>query len=168
MWIFYINAILISDIKYAQTILSHPTEIKKNRMYSLLNEWLGEGLLTSYGPKWLARRRAITPAFHFKILESFVHIFDQQAVIFATKLQKYAIEETQKMENILGSQRYILDIEHYVALATLDVICETAMGVRINAQTDENCEYVKNLIECVTFYLIQIFAAYFVIVIYVL
>lgn len=136
-WILHIHALFVSDAKYIQSILSHPTEIKKNRMYALLDQWLGEGLLTSHGPKWLSRRRAITPAFHFKILENFVNIFDQQALICAEKFNKYAVDKS------------IVDVEHYIALATLDVICETAMGVKINAQTDDQCEYVHNLIELV-------------------
>ncbi|XP_075155692.1 cytochrome P450 4d2-like isoform X1 [Haematobia irritans] len=147
-WVFHINALFVSDPKYIQTVLSHSTEIKKNRMYSLLNEWLGEGLLTSHGPKWLSRRRVITPAFHFQILENFVQIFDQQASIFAHKLNKHAAAKKTTLDEISKSEsKYVTDVEHYIALATLDVICETAMGVKINAQTDENCEYVRNLIE---------------------
>ncbi|XP_061385991.1 cytochrome P450 4d2-like [Musca vetustissima] len=134
-WIFHIHALFVSDAKYIQAILSHPTEIKKNRMYSLLNQWLGDGLLTtSNQPKWRSRRRAITPAFHFQILDNFIHVFDQQASVCVKKISHHA-------------QKYAFDIEHYIGLATLDVICETAMGVKINAQTHEHCEYVRNLIE---------------------
>ncbi|XP_059222356.1 cytochrome P450 4d2 [Stomoxys calcitrans] len=147
-WVLHIHALFVSDPKYIQAILSHPTEIKKNRMYSLLDKWLGEGLLTSHGPKWLARRRAITPAFHFQILDNFVNIFDQQAAIFASKLGKNSAEKNTSLEEITSAaMNYTVDVEHFIALATLDVICETAMGVKINAQTDEQCQYVQNLIE---------------------
>ncbi|XP_073830228.1 cytochrome P450 4d2-like [Musca autumnalis] len=149
-WIFHIYALFISDAKYIQVILSHPTEIKKNRMYSLLDQWLGDGLLTtSNQPKWLSRRRAITPAFHFKILDNFIHVFDQQATICVTKLRQHASEPAvnQDAQDAGDQQRLPIDIEHYIGLATLDVICETAMGVKINAQNNEQCEYVQNLIE---------------------
>lgn len=133
MWIFHIPGFFTHDLAYIQEILSHPVEIKKNRMYALLTDWLGDGLLVSKGPKWLARRRAITPAFHFKILEEFVKIFDQQAQILVQKFQEHA------------NGHRILDVQEYVGLATLDIICETAMGVKINAQTDEQCKYVRLL-----------------------
>lgn len=132
-WVLHVHGLFVSDLHYAQALLSHSTEIRKNRMYSLLTDWLGDGLLVSYGAKWLSRRRVITPTFHFSILEDFVSIFDQQSQIFARNLAKYAD----------GVQ--VVDIEDALALATLDVICESAMGVRINAQTDVNCEYVQLL-----------------------
>ena len=135
MQLFHIHAILTSELSFVQEVLSHSTEIKKNRMYGLLSDWLGEGLLMSYGPKWLSRRRIITPTFHFNILEEFVTVFDRQAQILSKKLEKHAKNEE------------IVDVHDYVALATLDVICETAMGVRIDAQTDEKCEYVQMLTE---------------------
>ncbi|XP_017473094.1 PREDICTED: cytochrome P450 4d2-like [Rhagoletis zephyria] len=136
-WVLHIHAMFVCDLRFAQTLLSHPTEIRKNRMYSLLNDWLGDGLLVSYGAKWQSRRRVITPTFHFSILEDFVRIFDQQAQILVGKLEKSAD----------GVQ--IVDIQNPVALATLDVICESAMGVRTNAQTDEGCEYVHLLTEMI-------------------
>lgn len=134
-WVLHIHGIFVSDLRYAQALLSHSTEIRKNHMYRLLTDWLGDGLLVSYGSKWSSRRRVITPTFHFSILEDFVSIFDQQSQILVRNLAKYAD----------GVQ--VVDIEDSVALATLDVICESAMGVCINAQTDMNCEYVHLLKE---------------------
>ncbi|XP_075156986.1 cytochrome P450 4d2-like [Haematobia irritans] len=147
-WVFCMNVVFVSDPKYVQTVLSHPTELKKNSMYSLFNEWLGEGLLTSHGSKWFSRRRVIMPAFHIKILENFIQIFDRQANILANKLMKQAAGKGTTLDEILKSEtKYVTNVEHYVALAALDILCETTMGVKINAQTDENCEYVRNIIE---------------------
>ncbi|XP_055857578.1 cytochrome P450 4d2-like isoform X2 [Episyrphus balteatus] len=133
VWIFNILAIYTSDLKDIQDILSNKAVTKKNRMYSMLHEWLGDGLLVSHGPKWCTRRKIITPTFHFKILEQFVEIFDRQSSILVKKLKAHANGQTP------------FDVHEYIGLATLDVISETAMGTTINAQTDENCEYVKLL-----------------------
>jgi cytochrome P450 len=44
----------------------------KGEDYRFLHDWLGEGLLTSRGAMWHARRKLLTPAFHFRILEDFL------------------------------------------------------------------------------------------------
>lgn len=62
------------------------------------------------GKKWFARRKAITPTFHFKILEQFVDIFDKQSFIFAEVLAKNKATDP-------------VDIYPLVTLAALDVIC---------------------------------------------
>lgn len=35
------------------------------------------------------------------------------------------------------------DAQHLINMATLDVICETAMGVQVNALEDQDSELVK-------------------------
>ncbi|XP_055923185.1 cytochrome P450 4d2-like isoform X2 [Eupeodes corollae] len=133
VWIFNILAIYTIDLKDIQEVLGNKALAKKNRMYSMLHMWLGDGMLLSYGPKWCTRRKIITPTFHFKILEQFIEVFDSQSCILVKKLKSHADGQTP------------FDIHDYIGLATLDVISQTAMGTVINAQTDENCEYVKLL-----------------------
>lgn len=59
--------------------------------------------------KWHQRRKIITPAFHFKILEDFHQIMDNQGEIFIGKLEK--------------SQGREVDIFKSAGLYALDVIC---------------------------------------------
>lgn len=79
-------------------------------MYDYLVAWLGRGLLLSWGKKWHSRRKIITPTFHFKILEQFVEIFDQQSTIMVKKLYEKADGKTAI---------YIFPV---VCLCALDVI----------------------------------------------
>lgn len=75
-----------------------------------MKPWLGTGLLTSTGKKWASRRKIITPTFHFKILEQFVEIFDEQSDIFVKKLEQF---KDQRAFNIFP----------LTALCALDIIC---------------------------------------------
>lgn len=61
------------------------------------------------GKKWHERRKIITPAFHFKILEQFVEVFDRLGNTVVTKtLQKYDREDEFEMYPI--AVLYALDV----------------------------------------------------------
>lgn len=62
------------------------------------------------GKKWHQRRKVITPAFHFKILEQFIEVFDRQGKVFVETLLKYKPEQKVELYPI-------------IALYALDVIC---------------------------------------------
>ncbi|XP_035890500.1 cytochrome P450 10-like [Anopheles stephensi] len=123
--------VLVTDPKDIEVLLSSPKYIDKSGEYDFIRPWLGEGLLISRGRKWQARRKIITPTFHFKILEQFIEIFDQQGNTFVDILRLFA------------KSGETFDVFPLVTLCALDVICESAMGTKVNAQINSESQYVK-------------------------
>jgi cytochrome P450 family 4 len=111
--------------KYFDAILSNQKQLRKNNQYSFLHEWLGDGLLVSSGRKWHSRRKIITPAFHFQILQEFVDVFNYQNEIFIEKIKEIQSEKT-------------FDVYNMVTSMSLDIISQTAMSVELQAQSKES------------------------------
>lgn len=66
----------------------------------------------SNGKKWHNRRKAITPAFHFQILEQFIEIFDQIGNKLIEIIQQKSIENNGQIE-----------LYPLITLFALDVVC---------------------------------------------
>ncbi|RWS11415.1 cytochrome P450 4c3-like protein, partial [Dinothrombium tinctorium] len=113
-------------------VLSNANLIEKSSDYSLLKPWLNTGLLLSGGRKWKSRRKLLTPAFHFRILNDFIPIMNKNSNVLVNYIEK--------------SEDKIIDLSERIPLATLDAICETAMGVSLDAQMSAQSEYVKAIL----------------------
>uniref|UniRef100_A0A336MRC1 CSON004758 protein n=1 Tax=Culicoides sonorensis TaxID=179676 RepID=A0A336MRC1_CULSO len=124
----------ISNPDDIEAILTSSKVLEKSNDYYMFESWLGGGLLISHGPKWHSRRKILTHAFHFKILDDFVRVFDLKADVLVKQINKH-----------LNGPAF--DVCPYVTLYTLDVICETAMGIKMDVQTNSDSEYVRNVVE---------------------
>lgn len=131
MWIHNRLLIPTADIEFTEQLLSSMTHITKIPAYGVLHQWLGVGLLFSDGKKWHARRKIITPTFHFKILEEFLEVFDRKSSILLECLDEKADGKT------------VFNVYPFMCLFTLDVIAESAMGTTVNAQTNKTMEYTS-------------------------
>ncbi|XP_050306332.1 uncharacterized protein LOC126743338 [Anthonomus grandis grandis] len=123
--------IVTRDYDLLEFIMSSHEHITKGSDYDHLVPWLGNGLLLTDGKKWRSHRRIITPTFHFSILEQFVEIFNSNEDIFIERLKKEAVGKK-------GIEIYSLILD-----CALDIICETAMGVKMGAQQKNNQEYTE-------------------------
>ncbi|RZF33244.1 hypothetical protein LSTR_LSTR013005 [Laodelphax striatellus] len=126
--------VFISKAECVEPIMGSIKHIEKSQEYDYLHPWLGTGLLTSTGLKWHKRRKILTPAFHFRILDDFIDVFREQSDILVEKLEKEIDKDP-------------FNIFPYITSCTLDVVCETAMGYQSNSQNDKDSEYVKAVYE---------------------
>ena len=78
--------------------------------------WLGDGLLVSTGSKWKSHRKIIAPTFHLNVLKTFVPLFYQNS-----------IDLVQRLSSEVGKE---FDCHNYLSAVTVDILLETAMGVR--------------------------------------
>lgn len=127
-----VTHVMCTDIDEIEKSLSSMNYITKSFDYLLLTPWLGDGLLVSTGAKWHARRKMLTPAFHFRILEDYLPVFTRCSNVLVEKLRACVGQ---------GS----VPVNDFLTLCTLDIICETAMGTRMDAQEGKAVEYVEGV-----------------------
>ncbi|GFS72588.1 cytochrome P450 4C1, partial [Nephila pilipes] len=130
LYIFFKPFVVFYKAETAEVVLSSTKLIDKSKEYELLSQCIGKGLFISPGAKWRNRRKLLTPAFHFSILKEFLPIFQEQSSVLVSKLQALTGEPW-------------VDIATLMSACALDIICETAMGVSVNAQDGKNIEYMK-------------------------
>ena len=130
LWIGPVPYLIVMSAELAEPFLSNPEINIRTDVIRFLEPFMGKGLITSQGEKWKYHRKILTPAFHFKILKNSSEIMSQNGRILVHKLG-------QKMMSHGG---VIDDLNHHISLCALDVICESAMGEKCEAQTNPHRE----------------------------
>lgn len=130
IWVGPVPFLVLYHAETIETVLNNPIHMDKAYVYNFLHPWLGTGLLTSTGDKWRRRRKMLTPTFHFSILTEFLEVMNEQAEVLIEKLEKHA-----------GKGKF--NCFNHITLCALDIICETAMGKKIYAQSNYDSDYVR-------------------------
>ncbi|KPJ08736.1 Cytochrome P450 4C1, partial [Papilio machaon] len=117
-WCFPIGAVFIYNPDDVEIILTSMKYHEKSVIYKFLKPWLNDGLLLSGGSKWLDRRKILTPAFHFNIL------------------QRYLVSLKDSAERLVDTVNKVLNVEvdlvPIISECTLQSICESAMGTKLS------------------------------------
>uniref|UniRef100_V5G6C0 Cytochrome P450 n=1 Tax=Anoplophora glabripennis TaxID=217634 RepID=V5G6C0_ANOGL len=130
-WSFTLSLVCLINAEDIELILNNIKHIKKSHIYDFLHEWLGTGLLTSSGSKWQNRRKILTPAFHFNILQEFVGIFNR---------------ETENLVKVLerDCDKPYINVLIPITEFTLCSIGETSLGVDLGKGHTSYKEAVHN------------------------
>ncbi|CAL7940665.1 unnamed protein product [Xylocopa violacea] len=128
LWSFTIPYLNVYHPNNVEAIIGNPTFTKKGVFYKFLESWFSTGLLTSSGRKWQVRRKILTPAFHFNVLQQFTDIFLEEGNQLIKKLKSEGGPVVQDLLPLIS--------EH-----TLNIICETAMGISLKDKGEFQQKY---------------------------
>ncbi|KAI8120585.1 putative cytochrome P450 311a1 [Lucilia cuprina] len=103
------------------------SSLRKADTFLLLDKLIGNGLLISHGKFWESHRKALGPAFHPNILNSFNETICQHADIL--------------VEILKSLQMQPVEITDYLFPCIMDAIIETSMGKNLQTQKDKNHFY---------------------------
>ncbi|KAG7299556.1 hypothetical protein JYU34_016517 [Plutella xylostella] len=129
-WLGHILYFVVVDPVDLEVVLKSCLE--KDDLHRFIRKIIGNGGIFAPVSIWRRRRKIMVPAFSPKILENFVNVFSEQSQIL-----------TNKLSNCANGK--IFSIWHYLSTYTLDSVCETAMGVHIEAQSNKDLPFLKSM-----------------------
>nr|QZP43555.1 cytochrome P450 monooxygenase CYP341A43 [Ephestia elutella] len=129
-WLNHILYFVLVDPYDMEVVLK--TCLEKDDLHRFIRKIVGFGSIFAPVAIWRRRRKITVPAFSPKIVENFVQVFSQQSQILKEKLEKCC-------DNSLFS------LWPFVSTYTLDSVCETAMGVKINAQSNPDSPFLTSM-----------------------
>ncbi|CAH1159371.1 unnamed protein product [Phaedon cochleariae] len=125
--------ILVTDPGILRSLLMSEQALSKSRFYNFLKPLLGEGLLTISGDRWKSHRRLINPSLgRISFLRNCITTFESKGDILLEKIKE---ESNNSHINLLPMMK----------MYTMDVICETAMGLSSNYQNNHNYQYMHSI-----------------------
>ncbi|XP_057340862.1 cytochrome P450 4g15-like [Microplitis mediator] len=125
--------IFIMDPHDVEIILSSHIHIDKSPEYRFFKPWLGEGLLISNGEKWKTHRKIIAPTFHLNVLKTFVPLFYENS-----------IDLVKRLKSEVGKE---FDVHDYLSAVTVDILINTAMGVRGRKRGSTGFDYAMAVMD---------------------
>ncbi|KAG6458744.1 hypothetical protein O3G_MSEX011031 [Manduca sexta] len=111
------------------------TSFEKATIMQFARNLIGNGSIFAPVPIWRPRRKVLAPTFSLKNLNKFMKIFNHQSRIMVDKLQKQ-----------VGAGPF--SIWGYTSTFTMDAISETALGVKLNAQSHSDQPFLTAMDRC--------------------
>ena len=111
---------------------------KSKPIYSLLEPWLGKGLVTADGSQWARNRHLLTNAFHFNILKPYVAVYNECSNILISKW------------SIAASQGEPVLVYKSIQQLTLDIILRCSFSYNSHCQESGKSDPYTNAVEYLT------------------
>lgn len=126
------SVVCIASPELMEPILNSQELITKAQEYSYLSQWLGSSMFLTTGSRWKCRRRLLTSAFHFQILESFIDIFNEQSALLVNDF----IDADR--QNPHGD----VNVYSILTQSALDIICDSSMGRQVRKR-EQAADYLR-------------------------
>ncbi|PZC83856.1 hypothetical protein B5X24_HaOG200056 [Helicoverpa armigera] len=114
---------VVADPVVAEFLMKNCLE--KDDSMKLALALVGNGSVVADVPIWRPRRKVFVSTFSLKNLLNFTGIFSQQSMILTEQLQKVA-------------GRGSFSLSDYIISYAMDSVCETTLGITVNAQQTPN------------------------------
>uniref|UniRef100_UPI002146ABCD cytochrome P450 4C1-like n=1 Tax=Vanessa atalanta TaxID=42275 RepID=UPI002146ABCD len=139
--LFHVKIVILYNPEDVEVTLNSTKYNEKGNLPYFLRPWLKDGLFLSEGAKWHQRRKILTTAFHFNILQHFSTIL---------------VENSEKLVESLRSEtdKSGTDIYPFITSMALNSICETAMGISLDKETKDIGIKYKDAIHTLGTYLL--------------
>ncbi|XP_011184380.2 probable cytochrome P450 4ad1 [Zeugodacus cucurbitae] len=120
--VFFQYHVMLSDPAEIQNILSSSSLLYKEHLYSFLRPWLGDGLVTAAGARWLKHRQIYAPAFEQQAIDAYLQVVQQAGKRLVEKLAQRATTTAEDAPRVL-------DVQPLLGKCTLDIAVENATGI---------------------------------------
>ncbi|GIY08405.1 cytochrome P450 4V2 [Caerostris extrusa] len=131
-WLYGVRWVIIHKAEAVKELLKEKRIIEKSDFYDFLKPYFGTSILTCDTSQWKERRKLLAPCFQSSMLKGYLNVFNEHA----QKLVEFLHEETGKEFTC---------VERPISLCSLDIACESILGVKIGALQSEAEKYVYSL-----------------------
>nr|AFU86430.1 cytochrome P450 CYP426A1 [Laodelphax striatellus]AGN52799.1 cytochrome P450 [Laodelphax striatellus] len=138
--------VYLTDPKDVENVMTNPNAIEKDHVYDYFR-MVADGIFSSRGKRWWKNRKLVNPAFGTKQLEHYVATFNKHSNIFAERVRDHC-GETINVLNLINA-------------VTIDVLCESVLGIEIGAQSGKASKFVQSIGVCLDIVFKRIFNIHF-------
>ncbi|PZC83859.1 hypothetical protein B5X24_HaOG200059 [Helicoverpa armigera] len=125
--------VLVADPEPAEVLLK--TCLEKDDVMKYFRRLLGNGSVFAPVPIWRPRRKMLAPTFSPKNLNSFVKVFSNQSSTMVKQLSSVA-------------GRGAFSIWKYLTTYSMDSVCETTLGIKMNSQLQPDQPFLHAFETC--------------------
>ncbi|XP_017778217.1 PREDICTED: cytochrome P450 4C1-like [Nicrophorus vespilloides] len=129
VWLAHRLFFLLNKPEQMEVVLNSPKCLEKDDLYRFSKPLIGHGLFNLNVDTWKIHRKLIMPSFNQRLLDQFVDVF---------------VEQSNVLTNTILSKKVgkFFDVEEYITAAALEMVIQTAMGIKTNNQ-ESNCELAE-------------------------